>query len=324
MTPAARHAPQNARSVWSIPLQSILPNPRQPRRTFDEAALGALAASIRQLGLLQPVAVRAVDASRYELIAGERRLRACALLGMTHIDALVLPATALGSALLALVENLQREDLHYLEEAQGYADVLREEGMTQERLARQIGKSQSAVANKLRLLRLEAPVCQALRAYDLGERHARALLRLPLASLRLEAVQRMGEQRLTARQAEALVLSLLSALQQDGVRRAGYCRSCATTASTSTPFATWCARCAKRGSTPRKPSASSPTVWKSSCACPAFRKKRPLRRRRRLRVPEGPRLSAVRRGAPVLPVAHTGYRSSASCTGLPPSRGVPV
>ena len=155
MTPAARHAPQNARSVWSIPLQSILPNPRQPRRTFDEAALGALAASIRQLGLLQPVAVRAVDASRYELIAGERRLRA---------DALVLPATALGSALLALVENLQREDLHYLEEAQGYADVLREEGMTQERLARQIGKSQSAVANKLRLLRLEAPVCQALRA----------------------------------------------------------------------------------------------------------------------------------------------------------------
>lgn len=76
MTPAARHAPQNARSVWSIPLQSILPNPRQPRRTFDEAALGALAASIRQLGLLQPVAVRAVDASRYELIAGERRLRA--------------------------------------------------------------------------------------------------------------------------------------------------------------------------------------------------------------------------------------------------------
>ena len=216
MTPAARHAPQNARSVWSIPLQSILPNPRQPRRTFDEAALGALAASIRQLGLLQPVAVRAVDASRYELIAGERRLRACALLGMTHIDALVLPATALGSALLALVENLQREDLHYLEEAQGYADVLREEGMTQERLARQIGKSQSAVANKLRLLRLEAPVGQALRAYDLGERHARALLRLPLASLRLEAVQRMGEQRLTARQAEALVLSLLSALQQDG------------------------------------------------------------------------------------------------------------
>ena len=163
-----------------------------------------------------------------------------------------------------------------MEEAQGYADVLREEGMTQERLARQIGKSQSAVANKLRLLRLEAPVCQALRAYDLGERHARALLRLPLASLRLEAVQRMGEQRLTARQAEALVLSLLSALQQDGrpARRVlplmrDHRLYPQRHSRRGAPDAQSGAR--RRGNRP----ASSPTVWKSSCACPAFRKKTP-------------------------------------------------
>ena len=179
MPRADRHAQRNAEGVWSIPISTIDPNPHQPRQSFDEEALNALAASIRQVGLLQPVAVRAVGIARYELIAGERRLRACEKLGMTHINALVLPATENHSALLALVENLQREDLHYLDEAEGYLEVLRTCAMTQEALAERIGLSQSAVANKLRLLKLDPPVRAALRACGLTERHARALLKLP-------------------------------------------------------------------------------------------------------------------------------------------------
>ena len=212
MPRAARHAQQSAQSVWSIPIEEILPNPHQPRRAFDGKSIEALAASIRQLGLLQPVAVRAVDISRYTLIAGERRLRACRQLGLTHIDALVLTATEAGSALLALVENLQREDLHYLEEAEGYAEALRDGAMTQEALAARIGRSQSSIANKLRLLRLDPSIREALRTSGLTERHARALLRLPLTALQLDATRRMAEQKLSVKQSEALVTSMLAAL----------------------------------------------------------------------------------------------------------------
>ena len=211
MPHADRYALKSAQSVWSIPVQEVLPNPHQPRRSFDGQSLEALATSIRQVGLLQPIAVRAVDAARYELIAGERRLRACRQLGLTHIDALVLSTTEARSALLALVENLQREDLHYLEEAEGYAATLEECAMTQEALAAKIGRSQSAIANKLRLLKIDPSVREALRTSGLAERHARSLLRLPLSSMQMEAMRRMDEQKLTVKQSEALVASMLAA-----------------------------------------------------------------------------------------------------------------
>lgn len=214
MPRASRHAQRSAQSVWSIPVMAVSPNPHQPRRAFDDKALDALAASIRQVGLLQPIAVRAIDIARYELIAGERRLRACRQLGLTHIDALVLSATEAGSALMALVENLQREDLHYLDEAEGYAAVLHDCAMTQEALAARIGKSQSAIANKLRLLKLDPAVREALRTSDISERHARALLTLPQAALQLEALRRMVEQKLTVKQGEALVSSMLAVLPE--------------------------------------------------------------------------------------------------------------
>jgi len=212
MSRADRYAQQSAQSVWSIPVGQVYPNPHQPRRVFDENSINALATSIRQLGLLQPIAVRAMDGARYELIAGERRLRACRQLGLTHIDALVLTATEAGSALLALVENLQREDLHYLDEAEGYAIVLTDCQMTQEALACRIGRSQSAIANKLRLLHLDPKVREMLRASDLTERHARSLLRLPLTNHQLEASRRMIEQKLSVKQGEALVCYMLAAL----------------------------------------------------------------------------------------------------------------
>jgi ParB family chromosome partitioning protein len=211
MARAARYAQQSTSRVLSIPVGAIAPNPNQPRRAFDEASLSALAASIRQMGLLQPIAVRAVDIARYELIAGERRLRACRLLGLTHIDALLVEANPAQSALLALVENLQREDLHYFDEAEGYAAVLRECPMTQEALAARIGRTQGAIANKLRLLKLEPAVRAALRAEDLSERHARALLRLPLAAQQLEAARRMAEGKLSAKQGDALINQMLAA-----------------------------------------------------------------------------------------------------------------
>ncbi len=210
-----RHAQQSALRVWSIPVQAVSPNPHQPRQEFDGASLNALAASIQQVGLLQPISVRALDSINFELIAGERRLRACRQLGLTHIDALVLSTSEARSALLALVENLQRENLHYLDEAEGYAEVLRECNMTQEALAARIGGSQSAIANKLRLLKLDKPVRDYLRAAELTERHARALLPLPGPPLQMDAARQMAAQNMTVKQAEALVATLLEALPED-------------------------------------------------------------------------------------------------------------
>jgi len=208
-------AQQSARGIWSIPVQLVLPNPRPPRRAFDGQALDALADSIRQVGLLQPISVRKLDADKFELVSGERRLRACRQLGFVYIDAVVVQASGERSALLALVENLQREDLHFLDEAEGYAAVLEESRMTQEWLAIRIGKSQSAIANKLRLLRLEPDVRDALRRTKLTERHARALLRLP-AGLQRAAMERMDAQKLTVSQGDALVTSMLAVLPDKG------------------------------------------------------------------------------------------------------------
>ena len=165
------------RQLCWLPLSSIHPNSRQPRTDFDEFALMELAASIRQNGLLQPVTVRPA-AEGYELIMGERRCRACRLLGHTHIEAFVLPADDQESALLALVENVQRKNLHFFEEAEALSRLCGQ-GMAQDTLARMLGKSPSAINNRLRLLRLEPSVREVICEGQLTERHARALLSLP-------------------------------------------------------------------------------------------------------------------------------------------------
>jgi len=193
-----------------LPPDAILPNPNQPRRHFDQAELEELSASIQEHGLLQPLSVRRVGTG-YELVAGERRLRSCALAGLTEVPCLLVSVDDQSSSLLALVENLQRKDLDFVEEATALSQLIRTYGLSQEEAARRIGKSQSAVANKLRLLRLSPEVLSTLRDAGCTERHARALLRLEDPALQLEAARYLVEHQLTVAMTEDYVSSLLKA-----------------------------------------------------------------------------------------------------------------
>lgn len=173
-----------------LPLGAIQPNPSQPRRVFDSAALQELAASIAQFGVLQPLTVRRTP-DGMELVAGERRLRAARLAGLSEVPCILLSVDDEESGLLALIENLQRLDLDFIEEAAGIARLMQEYHLSQEQAARRLGKSQSAVANKLRLLRLPPSVLDRLRQAGLSERHARALLRLPDEEAQLRVLERI-------------------------------------------------------------------------------------------------------------------------------------
>lgn len=192
------------RQLLLLPADAIRPNPSQPRKQFDEASLLELKASIAQSGLIQPLVVRK-NLGGYELIAGERRLRACRLLGMGEIPCIVQRVEDETSAVMALVENLQRRDLHYLEEASCYRELLRAYGMTQEQLARRLGKSQSFLANKLRLLQLSPTVRHEMLQSGLSERHARALLSLRDERAQLPLIRRAAEKGMTVKELERLV-----------------------------------------------------------------------------------------------------------------------
>ena len=198
--------------VLRLEVESIRPNPRQPRRLFDEGALRELAASIRRHGVVQPLVVRR-RGDGWELVAGERRLRAARLAGLETVPCVEAEVDERESALLALVENLQRRDLHYFEEAAAIADYLRRTGATQEAAAAELGRSPSAVANKLRLLRL-SPACQALLLETgLSERHARCLLRLEDEEERLTAARRAADRGWNVAQTEQYVERRLQELQ---------------------------------------------------------------------------------------------------------------
>lgn len=203
------HAP---RQLLLLAPGELHPNPAQPRRIFDEAGLTSLADSIHRHGILQPLTVRRTEQG-WELVAGERRLRAAVLAGLTQVPCLEAEADDPRSALLALVENLQREDLHYLEEAEALGDFLRQTGMTQEAAARELGCSPSALANKLRLLRLSPDCAAILLRSGLSERHARALLRLPDESERLSALQHILSANLNVAQTERWIDRRLLQLQ---------------------------------------------------------------------------------------------------------------
>ena len=195
--------------VVFLPARTIRPNPAQPRKVFREEPLEELAQSIRRHGILQPLSVRRVGAA-YELIAGERRLRAAIQAGLSEVPCIVMNMDDRESGLTALVENLQRQDLDFIEEAKGISGLMTQWSMSQEQVARIIGKSQSAVANKLRLLRHSAPVLEALRAGNLTERHARALLKLPSEQEKLLALQEIIAQNMGVSRTEQYIDALLA------------------------------------------------------------------------------------------------------------------
>ena len=207
-----------SRRIHQLPIDKIISNPRQPRRHFDEQALRELSASIRQHGVLQPLSVQRT-AGGYVLVAGERRLRAAGMAGLTHVPCILVRVTDEDSAVLALIENLQRCDLHYLEEAQAIARLIAQYGLSQEEAARRLGRSQSAVANKLRLLRLSEGCAALLRQYGLTERHARAVLRLEGEERQLAALRKMGETGMNVAAAEAYVEELLRRAQRQSPPR---------------------------------------------------------------------------------------------------------
>lgn len=187
-----------------LPLHRVEPNPDQPRQDFDEEELAALAESIRVHGVLQPLTVRETGGGYYQIIAGERRWRASRMAGLTDVPAIVIEADDRKAKELALIENLQRQDLNSVEESLGYQSLMNEFGLTQEEAAQRVGKSRPAVANALRLLTLDEKVLDMLRAGELTAGHAKAILMLKSEKKQLEAAQKIANLGLSVRQAELL------------------------------------------------------------------------------------------------------------------------
>lgn len=200
----------NSGKIQYLSIHEIIPNPNQPRTVFDDDGLHALAESICAMGILQPLTVRRVDA-QWELVAGERRLRAAKLAGLVEVPCLAVEVTTQASSLLALMENLQRKDLNFLEESRALSRLISTFHLSQEEVARKIGRSQSAVANKLRILKLPTDVLTALCEQNYTERHARALLALlTQETLLYRTLETILKDKLTVAQTEALIEELLA------------------------------------------------------------------------------------------------------------------
>lgn len=195
-------------SINEIPVDRIVPNPNQPRHEFDEEALEELAESIRQLGIVQPITLRQMDDESYEIIAGERRWRASKLAGLTTIPAYVRTANDENMMQMALVENIQREDLNAIEVALAYQKLIEQYHLTQEELSEKVGKRRATVANALRLLKLPAPVQLALRNKSIDQGHARAILGAQEPSVMLRLFKEVQERGYSVRQVEEMVKAL--------------------------------------------------------------------------------------------------------------------
>lgn len=202
------------REIKYIPINSIRPNPYQPRKNFNLKALEELSMSIKSFGIIQPISVRKISEESYELIAGERRLRASELANLKDIPAIVVEYRDKESAMIALVENLQRENLNFIEEAEGYNNLIEDHNFTQSELAEKLGKSQSTIANKLRLLKLPVDIQKTLVDENLTERHGRALLKLPDDNLRRIVLDKTINNNLNVNSTEALVEDILESLRK--------------------------------------------------------------------------------------------------------------
>ncbi|MBM6615800.1 nucleoid occlusion protein [Desemzia sp. RIT804] len=205
--------------VQQIPIENIRPNQFQPRKIFNDEKLQELSRTIEEHGLIQPIILRETTDGQYEIIAGERRFRAVQLLEWKEVSAIVTEMTDKETASVALIENLQREELTSIEEAQAYRELMRMNEITQETLARRIGKSQSFVANKLRLLKLSEPVKTALLQKEVSERHGRSLLALDIEKQQ-EYLNRIKEEKLTVKEVEQLIKKESEELSQEIPKKA--------------------------------------------------------------------------------------------------------
>lgn len=204
------------KSISYIQIDCIRPNPYQPRKKFDKGHLEELCDSIKTYGVLQPINVRKISRDTYELVSGERRLRASVMAGLTEIPAIEVDIDDNDSAVIALIENLQREDLSYMEEAEGYNNLISEHNFTQEELAQKIGKSQSTIANKIRLLKLSPMVKKILADNNLTERHARSLLKLHDEQLQLKVLKHVCDKGLNVKRTEDLVERAIERYTRNG------------------------------------------------------------------------------------------------------------
>lgn len=209
-------APSSAgEQVTSLPIQKVEPNPLQPRRLFDEEELQTLADSIGQHGIIQPLTVRKGEKGYYQIIAGERRWRAARLAGLHSVPVTVIEADDKTVLELALIENLQRQDLNPMEESMGYRRLMEEHGLTQEAVAERVGKSRPAVANALRLLSLPSSICQQITAGQLSAGHARALLILKDQKAQERAAQKITALQMSVRQAETMCKNMEKAAKKE-------------------------------------------------------------------------------------------------------------
>jgi len=201
---------EGSSNLCEVEISLIDPNPNQPRREFDSDALQELAGSIRELGIIQPITVRKVDGGRYQIIAGERRWRASQLAGLQKIPAYIVTVEDQGVMEMALVENIQREDLNAIEIALAYQHLAEASGMTQAKISERVGKSRAAVTNYMRLLKLPAQVQMALKNHEIEMGHARALLSLDSPSQQIKLFREVQQQQLSVRKVEELVQALKS------------------------------------------------------------------------------------------------------------------
>lgn len=206
-------------TLYSIPVEQIRRNPHQPRKIFDEKALFELAESIRSCGVIQPLNVRKIGENAYELISGERRLKASKLIGLKKVPAIIMNIEDERSAVFALIENLQREDLSFFEEAVAYERLLKEFSLTQDELAFKLGKSQSAIANKLRLLKLSEEMRSKIAEHNLTERHCRALLRLSREESREKVLKFIIEKNLNVTDTEKYIDELFFEEKKEKIQK---------------------------------------------------------------------------------------------------------